>query len=110
MANRIPFGVLTNFGASGSSYGSELLINVPVGPAYITASSQALLAASLPGWVMFSSAQLGAVQIQYTPDSGTTWRTVAAAGSGTLLYVEATGSWRLFGVNAANLYAVPIKA
>jgi hypothetical protein len=111
MANRIPFGTLVNFGASGSSYGSEILINVPVGPRYFAASSEATLCAQLglPGWVMFSSTQLGAVQLQYTPDSGTTWRTTATAGSGSLLYIDTTGSMRMLGVNVANLYAVPVK-
>lgn len=105
MANKMPFGVLTSFGASGSAFGSETTINVAAGPNYLSASTNPTL--GLPSWMMFQFAS-GAVTLQYTPDSGVTWRNFMA-GSGAIAYVESTGSWRLFATNAGNVLATQIK-
>lgn len=105
MANKMPFGVITNFGASGSAFGSETNISVAAGPNYLSATTNPTL--GLPSWMMFQFAS-GAVTLQYTPDSGATWRNWQA-GSGALAYVESTGTFRLFATNAGNVLATQIK-
>lgn len=111
MAVKISVDSLVNYGAAGSPFGSEVLINVLVGPNYITRTSVNLLSSVLPALILFSPGSGGGgVQpaFQYTPDSGTTWRTT----SSTLLYCDTGGSIRIFGNHAAgtlNVFAVPIR-
>lgn len=114
MAVRISFSALVNYGAAGSPFGSEVLLNAAVGPTYLSQASVALinagLAATMPTWMQFVLSGAGATDIQYTPDSGTTWRSMRM-GTGTLAYVDTGGSIRIlnnFG-GTTNIFVVPIK-
>ena len=105
----ISFNSSVTYGAAGSPFGSEILLNAPVGPMYLSASSQAQLATVLPNFCLITFALPGGSgDIQYTPDNGTTWRS-CRQGSSTLLYVDTGGTIRLFNVLASNVYLVPIK-
>ena len=109
MAVKIGFNSATTFGASGSFYGSEVVINVPVGPAYLSQNSQPLL--GLPTWLQLVTSPAQSVDIQYTPDAGTTWIS-CRQGTGTLIFADTAGSYRLFGQQPAgtvDVRAVPIK-
>jgi len=114
MAVKISAAALVNYGASGSPFGSEVLLNAAVGPTYLSQATVALLSASLgaslPTWWQFVLSGAGATDIQYTPDSGTTWRSLRQ-GTGTLCYVDTGGSIRIlnnFG-GTTNIFVVPIK-
>src|SRR5882724_850716 len=105
MAVKISVDSLVNYGAAGSPFGSEIIINVAVGPNYITRTSVNLLAKVLPALLLFTigdmTLQGAGVQIQYTPDSGATWRNMIMNTS-TLVYCDTGGSIRLFGGHAAG--------
>lgn len=112
MAVKISVDSLVNYGAAGSPFGSEIIINISAGPNYITRTSVNLLAKVLPAWLLFTkqtSAEGWAVQ--YTPDSGATWRDMTM-GTATLAYCDTGGTIRIFGNHAAgvlNVFCVPIK-
>lgn len=102
---------LVNYGAGGSPFGSEILLNVAVGPMYL-ARSVTLLASVLPCTALITVGTPGvSIDVQYTPDSGATWRAMRQ-GSSTLCYVDAGGSIRLFNSfqGGANVFFVPVKA
>ena len=105
----ISFNSSVTYGQAGSPFGSELLLNVPVGPMYLSASSQAQLATVLPALCLFTlPAGVGGLALQYTPDNGTTWRTT----SSTLLYVDTGGTIRLFNSTPGgglNVFLVPYR-
>ena len=105
----LSFNSSVTYGQAGSPYGSELLLNAPVGPMYLSASSQAQLARVLPAWCLITFGVPGQQgDVQYTPDNGTTWRS-CRQGSSTLLYVDTGGTIRLFCVLASNVFLVPIR-
>ncbi len=109
MAVRIGFNSAITFGASGSFYSSEIIINVAIGPNYISQNSQPLL--PLPCWVQFTLDPGSSVDVQYSPDSQTTWFS-CRQGTGTLVFCDTAGSYRLFGAQAAgtlNARAFAIK-
>ena len=112
MAVKISVDSLVNYGAAGSPFGSEILVNVVAGPNYITRTSITLLSGVLPSWltVVDGTGGLSNLDVQYTPDSGTTWRS-AKMGTNTLIYADTGGSWRLFNPNATslNVFIVPQK-
>ncbi len=51
MAVKISVDSLVTYGAAGSPFGSEVLINIAAGPNYITRTSVVLLAKVLPAWL-----------------------------------------------------------
>lgn len=112
MAVKISVDSLVTYGAAGSPYGSEIIINIAVGPNYITRTSVNLLATVLPAWLQLAAqAVTDGWQLQYTPDAGVTWRTFTAT-TGTLVYADTGGSIRIFGTHGAgtlNVFCVPIR-
>ena len=113
MAVKISVDSLVTYGAAGSPFGSEIIINISPGPNYITRTSVNLLARVLPAWLQLVDglAGPGGFDVQYTPDAGTTWRS-AKMGTSTLIYADTGGSWRIFGTHAAgtlNVFCVPIR-
>ena len=114
MAVKISANAIVNYGASGSPFGSEVLVNAAVGPTYLSQSTattiNAGLGASLPTWLLITTSTTQAVDIQYTPDSGATWRGMKQ-GTSTLVYADTGGSIRLFNnaTGTVNTFIVPIK-
>ena len=109
MAVRIGFQSATVFGAAGSFYSSEIIINTIVGPNYISANSQTLL--PLPNWILFVLPTGQSVDVQYSPDSQVTWVSMRQ-GTSTLMFCDTAGSVRLFGAHDAgtvNVRAFAIK-
>ena len=109
MAVRIGFNSATTFGQSGSFYSSEIIINVAVGPNYISQNSQTLL--PLPNWILFVLEPGQSVDVQYSPDSQVTWFSMRQ-GTSTLMFCDTAGSVRLFGAQGAgtaNVRAFAIK-
>src|SRR5882672_2673400 len=102
MAVKISVDSLVNYGAAGSPFGSEIIINIVAGPNYITRTSVNLLAKVLPSWLLLVDglAGPGGFDVQYTPDSGATWRSMRQ-GTSTLVYADTGGSIRIFGTQGA---------
>jgi len=99
MAVRIGFHSATTFGASGSFYSSEIIINLSAGPYYLSANTATLL--PLPAWVYLITPEGQSVDVQYSPDSQVTWYGMKQ-GTSTLAFCDTAGSIRLFGNHAAG--------
>lgn len=99
MAVRIGFHSTTTFGASGSFYSSEIIINVSPGPYYVSANTATLL--PLPNWILFTLPTGQSVDVQYSPDSQVTWYSMRQ-GTSTLMFCDTAGSIRLFGNHIAG--------
>ncbi len=111
MAVRIGFHSATTFGQSGSFYGSEVVLNVPVGPLYLSANTVTVFGINLPSWLQIVLPPGGAADVQYSPDSQVTWYS-CRQGTGTLIFADTAGSFRLFGAQAAGTIdarVVPIR-
>lgn len=106
----LSFNSSVTYGNAGSPFGSEILLNAPLGPMYLSSSSQNLLAGVLPSYCLLTfDAPAGSGDIQYTPDNGATWRS-CRQGSSSLLYVDTGGTIRLFSVLAnTRVFLVPIR-
>ncbi len=101
MAVKISVDSLVNYGAPGSPYGSEILLVAAAGPLYMM-RSVALLASQLPthGWIILAGTSN--VDVQYTADSGATWRSMLS-GSSTYVYLDTGGSIRVFNNTPASV-------
>lgn len=108
MANRMPIRGALTYGAAGSAFGSELKINVPASTVVYLSESNSVISAAgcIPTWAQITYAGDPLVNIQYTPDAGTTWRTVST----TLIYCDGSSTrLQAQGATAASVFFVPIK-
>mgnify|MGYP001609188278 CR=1 FL=1 len=100
MAVKIGFHSAITFGASGSFYSSEILLALAAGGIhYLSANTATLL--PLPNWLSVTLPAAQAVDLQYSPDAGTTWFS-ARQGTGNLIFADTAGSYRIVNGNAVG--------
>ena len=100
MAVKIGFNSAITFGQSGSFYSSEILLALGAGGIHYLSQNTATLL-PLPNWLNIILPATQAVDIQYTPDAGTTWRS-ARQGTGNLIFADTAGSYRIVNGNAVG--------
>ena len=105
MAVKIGFHSATTFGSAGSFYSSEILLALAAGGIhYLSANTATLL--PLPNWLSIILPATQSVDIQYTPDAGTTWFS-ARQGTGNLIFADTAGSYRI--VNTGAVLSVDVR-
>jgi hypothetical protein len=105
MAVKIGFNSAITFGASGSFYSSEILLALAAG-AIRYLSQNTLTLVPLPNWLSVTLPASQSVDIQYSPDAGTTWFS-ARQGTGNLIFADTAGSYRI--VNTGAVLSVDVR-
>ena len=105
MANVIPIGVQASFATAGGVFGSEVKIQLALNATRVLGGGvTATAAGTRPAWFMILCSPNDFVE--YTPDAGTTFRTLIATGGTGIILADGLGNVRLSNAGMADAGSV----